>query len=123
MTIWYHFTMRLKHFEKELLAEKEKLESELGSLGRRNPRVPDDWEPLSLPIDMEPDQADQADVVMGRENNAAVLADLEARYDTVLAALSRIEKKTYGVCEVCGRKVEEARLTADPAATTCIAHL
>ena len=33
---------------------------------------------------------------MSHENNSAILADLEARYDTILSALSRIEKKTYG---------------------------
>jgi RNA polymerase-binding transcription factor DksA len=115
--------MKTKRFEGKLLAEKEKLESALGNIGRRNPRVPNDWEPVPPLTGTESDLADQADVVMSRENNAAVLADLEARYDTVLAALSRIEKKTYGMCEVCGRPIEEARLDADPAATTCIAHL
>lgn len=106
-----------------LLAEKEKLESALANIGRRNPRVPDDWEPVSPEAEAEADLADQAGVITSRENNAAVLADLEARYDMVLSALSRIEKKTYGACEVCGSPIEEARLEADPAATTCIAHL
>ena len=67
--------------------------------------------------------ADQADVVMGRENNTAILADLEARYDTILAALARIGKGKYGTCEVCGETIEEARLEANPSATVCIKHL
>lgn len=115
--------MRTKHLAEQLLAEKKRLESALGNIGRRNPRVPDDWEPLPPEMGTESDLADQADVVTSRESNAAVLADLEARYDTVLAALARIEKGMYGKCEVCGGKIEEARLEADPAATTCIAHL
>ena len=108
---------------KALIAEKERLEAALGSVGRRNPQVPGDWEAAPSEAGTESDLADRADVVTSRENDAAVLADLEARYDTVLAALLRIEKGTYGTCEVCGEKVEEARLNADPAATTCIAHL
>ena len=115
--------MKTTHFKKKLEAEKKKLESEMGSVGRKNPGVPGDWETAPSEAGMEPDLADQADVVMGRENNTAILADLEARYDTVLAALARIGKGKYGTCEVCGETIEEARLEANPSATVCIKHL
>ncbi len=95
----------------------------MGTIGRRNPSVPGDWEAVPPETGTEADLADQADVVMGRESNIAILADLEARYDTILGALLRIEKRQYGKCEVCGRKIEEARLEADPAAATCIKDL
>lgn len=114
--------MHTKH-KNALLAEKVRLESALGNIGQRNPRVPGDWEPSPSEADMESDLADRADAVVNRENNAAVFADLEARYDSVLSALSRIEKRTYGICEVCGNKIEEQRMVADSTATTCIAHL
>lgn len=115
--------MRTEPFRKKLEAEKEKLERELGSIGRRNPVVPGDWEPAPSETGMEADLADQADVTMSRESNAAILADLEARYDTVLSALARIGERAYGKCEVCGKPIEEARLAADPAAVTCVEHL
>lgn len=115
--------MKTEHFKKKLEAEKAKLEIEMGGIGRRNPRVPGDWEPVPSETDTEADLVDQADVVVSHENNAAILADLEARYDTILTALKSIEKKTYGKCEVCGGTIEEARLEADAAATTCIKHL
>lgn len=115
--------MKTEQFRKELEAEKAKLESEMVSVGRRNPSVPGDWEPIPSETGAEADLADQADVVMSSESNTAILADLEARYDTILGALSRIDKKTYGKCEVCGSEIEEARLGANPAATTCINHL
>mgnify|MGYP003393597286 CR=1 FL=1 len=121
--IWYHPCMKTEQFKKRLEEEKTKLESEMGSVGRRNPHVPGDWEPIPSETGFESDLADQADVVMSRESNTAILSDLEARYDIILAALSRIEKKTYGKCEVCGSIIEEARLGADPSATTCIKHL
>lgn len=106
-----------------LEAEKTKLESEMGGIGRRNTAVPGDWEPVPEEVGAESDLADQADVVMNRESISAIFADLEARYDSILEALSRIEKGTYGICEVCGKKIEKERLAADPAATTCVAHL
>ena len=100
-----------------------RLEMEMGSVGRRNPAVPGDWEAIPSETGTEADLIDQADVVTSRENNTAILADLEARYDTVAAALARMEKKTYGKCEVCGEAIEAARLEADPTATTCTNHL
>ena len=115
--------MRTMHFKKKLESEKEKLESEMSSVGRRNPAVPGDWESVPSEIGMESDLADQADVVMSRESNTAILADLEARYDNILEALKRIEKDKYGKCEVCSEKIEDARLEADPSATTCKKHL
>ena len=115
--------MRTRPFKKKLEEEKTRLEREMQSVGRKNPAVPNDWESTPTETGTEADLADQADVVISREGNAAILADLEARYDTVLSALARIEKDTYGMCEVCGKHVEEARLTADPAAITCMKHL
>jgi RNA polymerase-binding transcription factor DksA len=115
--------MKTEHFRKKLEAEKARLESEMGGVGRRNPSVPGDWEAIPSEIGTESDLVDQADVVMSRESNSAILADLEARYDTILSALARIDKKTYGKCEVCGGKIEEERLEADSTATTCTAHL
>ncbi|MBI4065611.1 TraR/DksA C4-type zinc finger protein [Candidatus Kaiserbacteria bacterium] len=115
--------MKKEHFRKRLEAEKTKLESEMGSVGRRNPSVPGDWESIPSEVGMESDLADQADIVMSRESNTAILADLEARYDTVLSALKRIEDDSYGKCEVCKGKIEEKRLEADPSATTCTKHL
>ncbi len=111
--------MKTEHFRKKLDAEKARLETEMGGVGRRNLSVPGDWEAIPSETGTEADLADQADVVMSRETNTSILADLEARYDSVLSALSRMEKKTYGKCEVCGEKIEEERLEADPSATTC----
>jgi RNA polymerase-binding transcription factor DksA len=115
--------MKTEHFRKKLEEEKARLESEMGHIGRKNPAVPNDWEPVPSEIGTESDLADQADIVVNHENISAILADLEARYDAVLAALARIAAKAYGKCEVDGESIEEARLEADPAATTCMKHL
>ena len=95
----------------------------MGKIGRRNPSVPNDWEPAPMEENTESDIVDQADIIMNHDNTVAILADFEAHYDTILAALSRIEKGTYGKCEVCGEKIAEARFEADPAAATCVKHL
>lgn len=114
--------MNTKYFKQRLEEEKAKLELEMSSIGRRNPLVLDDWEAVPPETGAESDSVDQADDVTHNEENAGILADLEARYDTILAAEKNLEKGTYGVCEICGGVIEETRLTADPVATTCIAH-
>jgi len=51
--------MKREHFRKKLEAEKVRLEAELGTVGRKNPRVPDDWEPIPSETGTEADLADQ----------------------------------------------------------------
>ena len=115
--------MNIEHYKEKLEAEKATLESEMGKMGRKNPGIPNDWEPIPSGGDMKADVMDQADVISGNESNETIFNDLEARYDAVLVALSRIEKNTYGVCEVCGSLIEEVRLSANSAATTCVVHV
>jgi RNA polymerase-binding transcription factor DksA len=115
--------MNIEQHKEKLLEERKKLEVEMGGVGRRNPAVPNDWESTSSEIGTEADLLDQADVVIGHENNTAILADLEARYDAILSALERLENGSYGTCEACGKQIEEKRLDADPSALTCVAHL
>ena len=115
--------MKTEIFKKKLEEEKVRLESEMGKIGQRNPRVENDWEAAPEEAGIEPDLLDQVDIIVNRENTAAIFADLEARYDMVIAALKRIEKGSYGACEVCATAITEERLEADPAATTCIEHL
>ncbi len=110
-------------YKPRLEEEKVRLESELSSVGRRNPSNPADWEPIPEDTGQEADPNDRADKLEGYEANSAILNDLELRYNDVLSALDRIEKGTYGVCEVSGEDIEADRLNADPAAKTCKAHL
>jgi RNA polymerase-binding transcription factor DksA len=103
--------------------EKKVLETELESVGRRNPSNPSDWEAVPQETGQEPDPNDRADMMEHLGENSAILNDLEIRYNAVLAALDHIEKGTYGICEVCGIAIEEPRLKADPAANTCLTHM
>lgn len=114
--------METAPYQSALEEEKTLLEVQLASIGRRNPSNPNDWEPLPKETGQESDPVDAAELIEGYEDNAAILKDLEIRYNAVLAALARINEGTYGTCSVSGEPIEEARLRANPAATTCIAH-
>lgn len=114
--------METSGYKARLEEEKAKLEEELATVARRNPSNPNDWEAIPQETGQEADENDAADLQEGYGENAAILAELEPRYNQVLKALERIEAGTYGTCTVSGEEIEAARLDADPAAATCIAH-
>lgn len=54
------------------------------------------------------------------QNNLSLEADLERSLGEVESALERISNETYGMCQKCGEEIPAPRLTAYPAATTCV---
>ncbi len=115
--------MKTEHFKKKLEEERLMIESELASVGRRNPDDPNDWEPANeVPTEALAEMEERAGEIMEFSDNAALEASLESRLAKIRTALTRIDDGTYGICTVCGAAIEEARLEASPSATTCIAH-
>jgi DnaK suppressor protein len=67
-----------------------------------------------------PDPNDRGTVESER-NWALRLGDRDRRLATKIeAALARLDKGTFGVCEECGRPIGAARLRARPVTTLCI---
>ena len=127
-------TTDIAPFQKTLEEERARLESELGGLGRVNPTNANDWETTysnlgskvgELEIAAEPDEQDEATRLEEFEERNATEVTLEGRLNNVKDALARIEAGTYGMCMEKGaaHPIEGARLGANPAATTCLAHL
>jgi DnaK suppressor protein len=57
------------------------------------------------------------------EEILAQLSDVEIEIlKAIDDALERIGNKSYGICEVCGKEIEEERLEAVPWTTLCIQH-
>jgi RNA polymerase-binding transcription factor DksA len=74
---------------------------------------------------MEVDAADEnevADKLEELEDNSGIADKLEFQLNEVKAALERIEKGTYGICEVCGKPIEIERLEANPSSRISIKH-
>ena len=113
----------LQHFKDKLLEEKSELEQEMARVGQKNPNNPNDWDASTK--GMEVDSADEnevADKLEELEGNSIILKQLEKQLIDVTGALDRIEKKTYGTCEVCGKPIEKERLEANPSAKISIKH-
>lgn len=113
-----------EYFKKRLEKELKTLETELKSVGHVNPDNPKDWEAnAAKDADVNAsDLADIADNIEGYESNTAILKQLEVQYNDVKAALEKIKKGTYGVCQIGGEQIEKERLEANPAARTCLSH-
>lgn len=110
-------------FKKKIEDEVKKVEQELRSVGRTNPSNPKDWEATPDAMDiLAADQNEVADSIESYEENTGILKQLEIRYNELAQALKRIEDGSYGTCEADGKPIERARLEANPAARTCIAH-
>ncbi|HWJ10332.1 MAG TPA: TraR/DksA C4-type zinc finger protein [Nocardioides sp.] len=61
-----------------------------------------------------------ATIAFERSQLAALVAQVRERVADVDAALDRLAAGTYGVCEVCGQPIPEARLEVRPTARTCV---
>jgi DnaK suppressor protein len=115
--------MKNTKYQKVLEEEKAKLLKELETIGHRNPTSPNGWE--AIETDLDADSADDnevADEIEELGENEAILAKLAAQLTAVEQALEKIKEGTYGQCDICGEEIPEARLKANPAASTCMAH-
>ena len=118
------YDIDVDYFRDKLKEELSLVEKELNNVGRKNPDNALDWE--AKPADMNVDSADPnetADNMEEYEENTAVLKELEIRYNDIKDALVKIEKGTYGLCEICKAPIEEERLIANQAARTCKIHM
>jgi RNA polymerase-binding transcription factor DksA len=117
-------TKDIQSYKSLLEEEKIRLESSLADVGKKNPSNPEDWQGKAENIDEErADPTDTADNIEEYESNTAIVAELETRLEYIEDALERIENGSYGMCRICGGEIEDDRLTANPAAETCKAHV
>ena len=112
--------MNTEHYKKLLEEEKMKLEGELGGIGRKD-ETTGEWESIPGEENERADINEQGDRNEEYNERSAIAGTLEKRLAEVTVALGKIANHSYGLCEACGNKIEEARLEANPAATTCIA--
>lgn len=103
----------------KLIAEQKRLKSILGHNTTTDAEFPGGHKPQFMEVGTE--QGENAAEVEQFANDLSVTSDIDARLKKVEAALVRVEDGTYGICSM-GEEIEEARLRAEPAAETCVAH-
>jgi RNA polymerase-binding transcription factor DksA len=105
-------------YQKALLEERVRLTAALEYLQLENRGV-DEEEAVDL-ASLDSHLADAGSVTLEREIDYSLEESITARVKAVAAAIERIEKGSYGVCEGCGGKIAADRLEAVPWTTLCI---
>jgi len=67
-----------------------------------------------------PEETDLAQALSDRETSDLLVHLLDQTREQVERALERLREGAYGICEGCGRRIPEARLRYQPAATRCV---
>ena len=115
--------MDINYFKNLLEKEKAETESQLQRIARKSSRG-NDWEPTPPERNIQSaEDGEAADLIEEMENRLGVEKALEKYLNEVNAALDRIKKGTYGICEKTGEKISGERLRANPTARTCMDHL
>lgn len=112
--------MNIEKYKKLLIAEKIRGEEDISLIAKKDEHG--DWEavPETEIINQEvPDEADMAERSEDYEERTVRANSLEKKLIGIEKALEKIEKGEYGVCEVCGDKIDEDRLDINPSAATC----
>ncbi len=115
--------MDKKKIKEKLEKERDTLVEQLKDIGKMNPEN-GEWE--ATPEDLgytESDQNDMADRFEEFESRSSMMKVLEPRLKNILTALKKLNNDSFGLCRVCKKPIELARLEANPAAKTCKKHL
>lgn len=107
----------LEELKGKLLAEKARLEKELGILGTPT-GTPGDYETKF--DDIGRSEEENTTEIEEYVDNLPVEVNLEKHLQDVNAALEEMEAGKYGICANCGQEIDIERLQAYPEARTCI---
>jgi len=112
----------LESLKKKLEKEKSQIESELKRFAKKDRNLEGDWDTVFPKFNggvggqiLE----EGADEVEEYSTRLPIEFSLELRLKDINLALDKIKKDKYGICEKCGKKISQSRLTAYPEARTC----
>jgi DnaK suppressor protein len=109
---------KLNRFREMLMTRKGELESEIESISEqvRDLSIEQENEGGTLGNHF----ADDGSSLNEQETLATLEADFRDQLDQVNNALKRISEGRYGICQRCGKPINEERLEALPFAAFCI---
>lgn len=107
----------LEEIKNRLLEEEGDISHELKHLKEENPLLSPERTVARIPeLEEESSQLEEANKTVDN------IKMLEKRLKDTQDALEKIEKGTYGKCEVCGQDIDPARLGANPQARFDLEH-
>lgn len=109
----------IQELKEKLEKQKDVLQKELESFAKEDPKIKNNWD-TKYPNREDGDKDEEADEVQEYDNKLSLEYSLESKLKDVNNALEKIENGKYGMCENCGKKIDEERLLACPEAKTCL---
>lgn len=108
----------LTEIEEQLHKEEGRLRAELAEFATQNPKNVEDYD-AKFP-NMGDKEDENAEEVATFSTNLTLERTLEGSLRDVEKALERIKKGTYGTCKYCNKVIDEKRLRARPASSSCV---
>jgi RNA polymerase-binding protein DksA len=111
--------------ERELADLAERLRAERDDLADQLSTIEDQsfattQSDLSGDVGVDDESADAGTATFEREKELSIEQNVRDLIAKIERALKRIDNGTFGVCELCGKQIEKARLKALPYADLCI---
>lgn len=113
----------IKELKEKLTKEKAGIEEELKKFASKDEKPKGDWDTKFPNFDSNAAGGSaletEADEVEEYERRLPIEHSLELKLTDINSALGKIEKGNYGICEKCGKEIEEERLKTIPEAKFC----
>lgn len=109
-----------KKLKKRLEREKKEIEKQLKSFAKKDVKLLEDWDTRFPKFDGETGFETKAEEVEEYERLLPVEYALEIKLREIERALEKIEEGKYGICEKCGKEIEEKKLKVNPATRFCL---
>ncbi|MCK4891774.1 MAG: TraR/DksA C4-type zinc finger protein [Candidatus Pacebacteria bacterium] len=109
---------KIKKIKEKLVAKKKSIISQLQKFAKKNKNIKDDYRTEFQKIGDHQDE--NADEVADYASKLSIEHDLEEELQNIEGALKKTSENTYGICSICGEKINPKRLEAMPEATLCV---
>jgi RNA polymerase-binding transcription factor DksA len=111
--------------KKEIDDLRTRLQEERGELATQLATIEEDafsstQSELSGDVGIDDESADAGSATFEREKDLSIEQNVRDLLDKIDRALKRIEGGTYGICDICGKPIEKARIKALPYVDLCI---
>jgi RNA polymerase-binding protein DksA len=75
---------------------------------------------LSGDVGLDDESADAGTATFEREKDLSIENNVRDLLQKIERALKRLDEGTYGICDICGKPIEKARIKALPYVDLCI---
>jgi RNA polymerase-binding transcription factor DksA len=109
----------VEKLKERLKEQKDSITKELKNFAEEDPNLKHNWD-TKFPNREDGDKDDQADEAQEYDNMLSLEHSLELKLKDVNMAIEKFTEGKYGICEKCGKEIEEERLEVAPEAKLCI---